>query len=216
MSLRPQRRLSLASLPMKKTLSITKILLAVFFVFYPFAVFIGSKHLPQEILLAFIGIFFLARVLLHKRSSSPLSKSMSLVSLIMIVIICLELSLKQVNLIRLYPVFVNFGLLGLFILSLRRGHVPIIEKIARLKQKELPLQATTYLKKLTGVWSLFFLFNGLVSLFTYLYCTLEVWTFYNTFLSYIFIGTLAAGELVVRKHVKAKWRPDGQSYNVNS
>ncbi|STQ08598.1 Predicted membrane protein [Enterobacter cloacae] len=54
---------------------------------------------------------------------------------------------------------------------------------------------------MTKVWCGFFIGNGAVALFTVLYADLRLWTLWNGMLSYILMGTLMAGEWLVRQRV---------------
>jgi uncharacterized membrane protein len=60
-----------------------------------------------------------------------------------------------------------------------------------------------YLHWLTALWALFFLGNGLVSLWSST-VSLHVWTLYNGLLSYFIVAILCAGEWLYRRHYKKK------------
>lgn len=100
--------------------------------------------------------------------------------------------------LKLYPVAVNVAMLTLFTTSLYQKEC-IIEKFARLKNPQLSSQAVSYLRKLTKIWCIFFIFNGSIALFTALYTSIQTWTIYNGFIAYLLIGTLLAGEWLFRK-----------------
>ncbi|WP_332874194.1 COG4648 family protein [Bowmanella yangjiangensis] len=102
---------------------------------------------------------------------------------------------------RLYPVLVNLALLVWFTSSLYFPP-PVVERLARLKEPDLPAHAITYTRKVTKLWCIFFLLNGSVALYTSLFSSLSVWTFYNGFLAYCLMGMLGAGEYLVRRKVK--------------
>lgn len=104
---------------------------------------------------------------------------------------------------RLYPVVINTGLLCWFVWSLI--HPPtVIERIARLAEPDLPDYAVAYTRSVTSVWSLFFLLNGGLALYTSLYSSLGVWTLYNGFIAYLLMGTLFAIEYPIRRHVRRR------------
>jgi uncharacterized membrane protein len=48
--------------------------------------------------------------------------------------------------------------------TLRRGHVPLIERIARVRDPELPPALCRYTRRLTAVWSIYFVAAGLLSI----------------------------------------------------
>jgi uncharacterized membrane protein len=105
--------------------------------------------------------------------------------------------------LRYYPVVVNALLLSAFAGSLWRG-MPVIERMARLTEPDLSPQAVSYTRRVTGVWCLFFLFNGLVALFTAIWGSFELWTLYNGFLSYILMAALFGAEWLVRRRVRGR------------
>ncbi|MFT4179575.1 MAG: hypothetical protein QM612_08960 [Thermomonas sp.] len=105
--------------------------------------------------------------------------------------------------LKLYPVLVNAALLLLFGLSLRFGP-PVIERLARLREPELPPAAMAYTRRVTVVWCGFFMLNGCVALATALWASERVWALYNGLVSYVLIGTLFAVEWWVRQRVKAR------------
>ena len=105
--------------------------------------------------------------------------------------------------LKLYPFIVNATLLGVFVFSLI---VPptAIERIARMRDPQLPEQAISYTRRVTQVWCVFFTVNGAIALYTALYASSALWSLYNGFLAYIFIGLLFAGEYCVRRRVMVR------------
>ncbi len=104
------------------------------------------------------------------------------------------------SLLRLNPVLINSVMLVMFGLSLFRPP-SMVERMARIAQPELPPSAVNYTRQVTVVWCFFFVFNGLAALYTALYTSIEVWTFYNGFFAYILMGALFSGEYMVRLYV---------------
>lgn len=105
--------------------------------------------------------------------------------------------------LKLYPVLVNASLLLLFGLSLRFGP-PLIERMARLREPELPPQALRYTRRVTQVWCGFFVLNGSLALVTALWASERVWAMYNGVIAYLLIGGLFAGEWLLRQRLKAR------------
>ena len=89
--------------------------------------------------------------------------------------------------------------------SLWRG-MPIIERLARLKEPDLPAAGVRYTRKVTRVWCGFFVFNASVAAATALYADLATWTLYNGLVSYVLMGLLFCGEWLVRRRLR---RADG-------
>jgi uncharacterized membrane protein len=110
---------------------------------------------------------------------------------------CLALALIGADGVRWYPVFINGIMLALFGSSLRRGR-PVIERIARLQHPDLPATGVRYTRKVTQVWTGFFLCNGLTAAALALWAPWSWWAAYTGFISYILIGLLFAGEWLLR------------------
>jgi uncharacterized membrane protein len=75
---------------------------------------------------------------------------------------------------------------------------PIIERFARLQHPNLPASGIQYTRKVTLVWSLFFLINGCIALGTALWCSFAWWSLYNGFISYLLMALLMGIEYIVR------------------
>jgi len=110
--------------------------------------------------------------------------------------------LNQALPLKLYPAVVNAVMLAVFAGSLRFGP-PVVERLARLKEPELPPFAVRYTRRVTLVWCGFFVVNGALALATAMWATDRGWALYNGLLAYLMMGTLFAGEWLVRRRVKA-------------
>ncbi|AOY01461.1 hypothetical protein [Jeongeupia sp. USM3] len=98
-----------------------------------------------------------------------------------------------------YPVLVNAVLFAVFAASLVRPP-PVIERLARLTTPDLPPEGVAYTRRVTRVWAGFFVLNGGIALWT----TTQphaTWALYNGLIAYVLIGTLGAGEYLVRRVV---------------
>lgn len=100
-----------------------------------------------------------------------------------------------------YPVWVNAGLLLVFLASLWCKPA-VITRVALLMEGALSQKAVAYTEKVTWVWVVFFFFNGAISLATAVHGDIEIWTLYNGFISYVLIGLLFVIEWSVRRVVK--------------
>lgn len=112
---------------------------------------------------------------------------------------------KNYNIIQLYPVVLNISFAAYFIHSTLNGNTPIIEKIARIKEKNLPKQAIVYTRNVTKVWASFFLVNASISVITLIFFDLNIWTIYNSVISYIFIGIIFLIEYCIRIKLRRSW-----------
>lgn len=99
--------------------------------------------------------------------------------------------------LKLYPVLVNAAMLGVFAISLR--HPPtVIERLARLKEPDLPASAIPYVTRVTQAWCLFFVVNGGIALWTAVAASDATWALYNGLVAYLLMGAMFAGEWLLR------------------
>lgn len=182
---------------------ILTIIIALVGIAYPVIVYFGLGVVsPRIILIAAIifviirgAMFFIAR-----------KYGAGLIACIVAVILSAAGFASEVLALRFYPVIISGTLALVFALSLFSG-MPIIERFARLQTPELDTFGVSYTRNLTKVWIAFFILNGLISLWTILYATLEIWTLYNGLISYVLIAVLFVGEWPVRRIIKARRQP---------
>lgn len=172
------------------------LLVALVSVAYPFAVYFGAGHLSPGLFAGLLGGLWLARLLANPRDSN--SRRMTGV----VLVFCLLLALAdEPALLRWYPVLVSALLLALFASSLKIG-MPMAERLARLREPELPEVAVRYTRRVTEVWAMFLLANGLVVVALNLWAPLSWWALYTGLISYCLMGLLFAGEWLVRQRVR--------------
>nr|WP_255653589.1 MULTISPECIES: hypothetical protein [unclassified Myxococcus] len=104
--------------------------------------------------------------------------------------------------LKLYPVLVNSMLLAVFATSLVYPPT-VIERLARLREPQLPASGVAYTRRVTQVWCGFFVVNGGIALATALWASDATWALYNGLISYGLMGLLFAGEWLVRRRVRA-------------
>lgn len=103
--------------------------------------------------------------------------------------------------LKLYPVLVNAAMLAAFGLSLVSGP-SMIERLARLREPDLPPAAVRYTRRVTQAWCLFFVINGLTALGTALFASEAVWSVYNGVIAYMLMGAMFGGEYLLRMRLK--------------
>ena len=99
-----------------------------------------------------------------------------------------------------YPVVVNLVMLVVFGGSLWTS-MPIVERLARLREPALPESAVRYTRRVTQIWCAFFIGNGGIALLTALHGDMALWTVWNGMIAYLLMGALMAGEWLVRRQV---------------
>ena len=174
---------------------------------YPFLVYFGLRVVSPAVLAGGLVVLFGARVLLDRGDEAR--RHLGSVFLIAALGALILVALSPLAGLKSYPILVSVALAGLFAYSLRRPP-PIIERIARLSEPDLPPAVVPYLRKVTLGWLGFFLANAAISAATAVSGNMELWMLYNGFLSYILMGTLFAAEWVVRRRVQRRHRGVGE------
>lgn len=104
-----------------------------------------------------------------------------------------------------YPFLVNLGLFVLFYGSLFQER-SFIERVARLREPDLPAQGVRYTWWVTLVWAVYFFVNSFITLFTIYISSTRFWALYNGLIAYMLMGSLFAVELAIRTYLKRKWK----------
>jgi uncharacterized membrane protein len=165
---------------------------------YPFAVHFGIAHFAPWQFGLVLGGLWLARALTGERRPGSLWMAGAAIAY------CVLLAVfNDAQLLRWYPVLINASLLGVFGVSLIHGP-PVVERLARFTEPELPPAAIPYTRQVTKVWCLFFLGNGLTAAALTLWAPLSWWTLYNGLIAYGLMGALFAGEWLIRQRVRAR------------
>lgn len=160
---------------------------------YPLAVYFGLHYLPTGSIALALCAILVIRLLIQKQQV----KALMLPIVVGIALTAGSFIAKQNEWLLYYPVVINLTMLALFGYSLKQGP-SMIERLARLKEPDLPDEAITYLNKVTLIWCGLFVFNGCMALYTALYTSIEIWTLYNGLIAYLLIGTLLGGEWLYR------------------
>jgi len=112
----------------------------------------------------------------------------------------LNLLTDTVYALYLPPLLINFGLMILFGLTLRRGSMPLVERLMRMEYPgaELPAALVRYARQLTRIWVGHFAAIVLVSLVLAVSAPLEMWSLFANVLSYLFAIALFLAQYVYR------------------
>ncbi|MDD2759403.1 MAG: hypothetical protein PHH11_03800 [Methylomonas sp.] len=170
---------------------------------YPFLVWFTLDYFQPGVLALMLAGVFLLRFALMGRNAP--ASAMTGYGVAACVLFLLAISwINRVDGLLLYPVFVSLLFFVIFASSLLYPP-PVIERLARLEDPELPPKGVAYTRKVTQAWSLFFLANAAVSLITVCYGDRWLWSLYNGFVFYLLMGLLMAVEMAVRRKVKASY-----------
>ncbi len=179
---------------------ILRLIYILLIILYPIGIFVGLKFFEPRILsLLFLGIIIFHFLSLKKDPNSPRLQKYSIIIIAFIIMVLVQI-FNQILFIKIYPVAISLILLIAFSYTLLFPP-SMVEKFARLHNKNLPEKAIQYTRKVTIIWCIFFIINGLISLYTAFVSSIEIWTLYNGLISYILMGTLFLGEYIVRHFV---------------
>ncbi|MEC5163266.1 hypothetical protein [Janthinobacterium sp. CG_S6] len=103
--------------------------------------------------------------------------------------------------LKLYPVLVNAALLAAFGYSLA-APPSMVERLARLREPDLPAAAVGYTRRVTQVWCVFFIVNGAIALATALWASEALWSFYTGVVAYLLMALLFGAECLWRRRFK--------------
>ncbi len=187
-----------------------KILSGLLGVLYPFIVYVGLKRFNTSprilgFLIAAMGIvYFMAYT---DRKNESLFSAFRFWGMIIIVTLLSILTLisESTGYVKLYPVIINLMLLLSFGSTLIKGP-SMIFRFALLQDKSLEQSETReavveYCRRVTVVWILFFLINGVIASMTVVLGSDELWTLYNGLISYLLMGAIFLIEFIIRKKV---------------
>lgn len=167
---------------------------------WPLLVCFGLVHNGLHWLLPVMALLLLLRLFQVRKQAGPLRGVLQAVALVGIALCTASALLKTHQLLLFYPVVVNLVMLAVFGGSLWSA-MPIVERLARLREPALPPAGVRYTRQVTRIWCLFFIVNGSIALFTALHGDMTLWTAWNGAIAYMLMGTLMAGEWLVRRRL---------------
>lgn len=189
-----------------RSLPVVPLLTGLLLLAWPFIIWFGLAHNSLQGLLPLMALMLFLRFRQTRRRAGALSVVTQIVAVAGMTLCIASYLLKTHQLLLFYPVVVNSVMLAVFGGSLW-STMPIIERLARLREPDLPERAVRYTRRVTQIWCAFFIINGGIALFTALYGDLSLWTAWNGMISYLLMGTLMAGEWLVRQRVIKRDKP---------
>ncbi|MGU3415325.1 hypothetical protein ACLBW0_16320 [Enterobacteriaceae bacterium C34A] len=173
---------------------------------WPLLVGFGLAHNGLHWLLPVMAALLLLRLFQVRKQAGPMRRVLQSVALAGIALCVASSVLKAHQLLLFYPVVVNLVMLAVFGGSLWSA-MPLVERLARLREPNLPPEGVRYTRQVTRIWCLFFIVNGSVALFTALYGDMRLWTAWNGVIAYLLMGSLMAGEWLVRRRLMKREQP---------
>ena len=103
--------------------------------------------------------------------------------------------------LKLYPVLVNLLLLITFAYTLLFPP-SMVEVFARMREPDFPEVAVAYTRRVTQVWCVFFVLNGLAAFVTAIWASEAIWSLYTGVISYFLMGAIFCAEYLYRVRFK--------------
>lgn len=178
-----------------------KSLVIVLIVLYPFIIYFGLKYLSPSQIGLMLLLLFAVRAFLVRGENSVRARLIILTVIAGSILAGLAWFFGKTDSLLWYPVAINVVLFLVFTRSLVFPPT-VIEMLARVTEGDLPEKAIRYTRKVTIVWSIFFVFNSLVAVWTVLYGGMQLWTLYNGLIAYILMGILFGVEFMIRRRVR--------------
>ena len=177
------------------------LLLCGLFIAYPILIYFGLQRVePRVIAIVFLAVVG-ARIAVIDRKLSRSKQQLFPWLFVLGIGILPVLYSNSEKFLLVIPCIISTFFFCFFGLTLLRPPT-VVERLARLKFPDLPLEAIVYCRNVTIVWCTFFLLNGCISLWTVFQEELAYWTIYNGFISYIAIGLLFTIEFCYRRIIK--------------
>ncbi|MCU5775352.1 hypothetical protein N5923_22410 [Erwiniaceae bacterium BAC15a-03b] len=178
-----------------------RILLWLITLAWPFLVWLAITHPQLHWLIPLLALLFLLRLPGLRRSGGAFARAGQLLALAGVALCLASYLLRSHQLLLWYPVAVSVVMLLLFGGSLCSA-MPMVERLARIREPQLPPPAIRWTRRVTQIWCLFFIFNGSVATATCLAGNLHWWTLWNGIISYLLMGLLMAGEWLLRQRIR--------------
>ncbi|SFR15080.1 Uncharacterized membrane protein [Enterobacter sp. kpr-6] len=167
---------------------------------WPFFIWFGLTHNSLHWLLPLMALLLIVRLRQIRQMTGPMRAVLQSVALAGIALCIASSLLKSHQLLLFYPLAVNLVMLCVFAGSLWTTQ-PLVERLARLRDPDLSAAAVRYTRRVTQVWCVFFIINGTLALLTAVHGDMQLWTAWNGLIAYLLMGTLMAGEWLVRCRV---------------
>ena len=168
---------------------------------YPIVIYYGLNQYGPRALALLLFLVLLVRSFYWK----AFKFSERLFYLLLLGTLCAVVAwFESEQMLRYYPVLMNFGIALFFAFSLFTEQ-PLIERFASLMKTELNTSARRYMRRLTMVWAGLLTVNGIISSYTACCLPLKQWAFYNGFMAYLIFAVFSLGELIVRYYYKKRY-----------
>ena len=164
---------------------------------YPILIYFGIQTLPAGFFGLLLAVLVMLRIFTIRGGDRLVVLPLMALLLVYSVAVAFFGSTRS---LLYYPVLVNVALCVAFSASLL-SEDPLLLRFVRSRGVAMSEYAAPYLTRLTRLWASFFAISALVALWTTT-ASLEVWTVYNGFVSYLLVAALISAEWLYRRRYK--------------
>ncbi|HET7370133.1 MAG TPA: hypothetical protein VFK45_04775 [Gammaproteobacteria bacterium] len=189
------------------TRQIIKLLIAAVLLVYPLAIYFADSVLTPSQLLAGLLVLLAARALAAAwitRRRTVQQTALAGVLLMGAILALAAFPHIHMDWLRFYPMLFNLLAFAMFFGSLFTDR-PLVERFARLMNKDLPPQGVVYTRYVTWAWSGLLLLVALVSFYTAVDASFQFWSLFNGLIVYGVIAVAFGCEYMMRRHLRRRW-----------
>jgi len=184
---------------------VTTAIFAAIAVAYPVIVYLLHDRIPVIAIALGASVLLLLRAYLNPDGMLRLMRAPLIygaLSLALLSVVDAALAAKA------YPALISFFVAALFGNSLR--HPPsLVERMARLQDPNLSSGGQEYCRRVTWLWAVWLVINGVIASILALPDNLDLWVLWTGLVSYICSGVLFVGEILLRPWILRVPRQQG-------
>ena len=177
-----------------------RVTLSTILLMYPIAVYVGlTRWSVREVATVIVVLFVPLMVWRWSLGAGPLGRVGTALPLGVAALLITGLLIDDQRFVLAMPVLINAWLFVAFGASL--SGVPMIERFARLQSPQLSSQQVRYCRRVTHIWTAFFLLNGVITGILAVFASTRWWALYTGLIAYAFVGLLGTTEFLVRRYL---------------
>jgi Predicted membrane protein len=183
-----------------KSQAFKRIFSAIFFL-YPLFAFLALRYFDASLASLVLSLILIFRLVFMRSSgANGFGKIFDVVLWFVLLNNVLNIYFKSEIALKIYPAMMSLCFFGIFAHSLWIKK-PLIEKFARLYEKNITERRLQYIWKLTVIWTCWLFLNTALAFYTAFAAPMETWVLYNNLIFYVICGVLFASDFAYRKLV---------------
>ena len=166
---------------------------------YPLFAFLALRYFDAALACLVLSLILIFRLVFLKNvQANGFGRIFDVVLWFVLLNNVLNIYFKSPIIIKIYPSLMSLCFFGIFAHSLWVKK-PLIERFARMYEKNITERRQQYIWKLTVIWTCWLFINTGLSIYTALATPMETWVLYNNLIFYVVCGALFASDFAYRK-----------------